>query len=378
MEYDLSVELAGIEALVFRAPVERPVRTSFGVMHSRPMLLVRAIGRDGSEGWGEVWCNFPNVGAEHRAGLIGETIAPLLVAAGRFPSPQAAYSLATERLAVLAIQSGEPGPLAQAIAGIDIALWDLVARRNGVSVQTLLGGRLVAEVPAYASGINPDNPETQVEQARREGHRAFKLKIGFGAERDLGNLKRLAPMLKSGERLMADANQAWSLADALAMAARLAAFDLEWLEEPLRADAPLADWQELQRHCPVTLAAGENLRGEAAFTAATDDGVLGVIQPDIGKWGGFSGCLPAMRRALASGRRFCPHWLGGGIGLVASGHLLAAAGGDGRLEMDVNPNPLRTLIAPVPEVTDGLVRLPDGPGLGVVPRLDDLKPFATA
>jgi L-alanine-DL-glutamate epimerase-like enolase superfamily enzyme len=185
-------------------------------------------------------------------------------------------------------------------------------------------------------------------------------------------------MRQAGERLMVDANQAWSLDDALAMATKLTAFDLDWLEEPLRADAPLAEWQQLQRHCPAPLAAGENLRGEAVFAAAVDDGVLGVIQPDIGKWGGFSGCLPAMRRALAAGRRFCPHWLGGGIGLVASGHLLAVAGGDGRLEMDANPNPLRTLITAFPEVTDGVARLPDGPGLGTAPRLDELKPFAVA
>ena len=59
-----------IEALVFRYPVKNPVITSFGVMDNRPMLLIKIIDSDGIEGWGEVWCNFPLTGAEHRARLI--------------------------------------------------------------------------------------------------------------------------------------------------------------------------------------------------------------------------------------------------------------------------------------------------------------------
>jgi L-alanine-DL-glutamate epimerase-like enolase superfamily enzyme len=375
MEYDVSIELRTIEALVFRVPIEKPVRTSFGIMHSRPMLLVRAVDAAGNEGWGEVWCNFPSCGAEHRARLIQETVAPLLVGQ-RFASPRDAYEMASRKLEVLAIQTGEPGPLAQAVAGIDIALWDLVARRNGVNVQKVLCGRFVGELPAYASGINPDQAEAQMDGARADGHRAFKLKVGFGEERDLANLTSLKARLETGERLMADANQAWDLGTARTMARKIDGFDLGWLEEPVRADTPLADWQALAREVKTPLAAGENQRGDAEFDAAIASGAFAIIQPDIGKWGGFSGCLPMVKRALEGGRRFCPHWLGGGIGLMAAAHLLAAAGGDGLLEMDVNPNPLRTLIEPLPEVRNGRIHLPDAPGLGVGPRLDELQRFA--
>jgi L-alanine-DL-glutamate epimerase-like enolase superfamily enzyme len=65
--HDLSIRLAAIEPMVFRVPIETPVRTAFGVMRSRPALLIRVIGSDGVEGWGDVWCNLPAVGAEHRA-----------------------------------------------------------------------------------------------------------------------------------------------------------------------------------------------------------------------------------------------------------------------------------------------------------------------
>src|SRR3546814_2896454 len=87
-------------------------------------------------------------------------------------------------------------------------------------------------------------------------------------------------------------------------------------------DAPAADWARLAEAFPIPLAAGENLRGEAAFDAAIDGGALSVVQPDVAKWGGVSGCFAVARRALTAGRVYCPHYLGGGIGLDRKGTRL--------------------------------------------------------
>ena len=106
-----------VQARVYRCPLEQPVTTSFGVMHDRPMLLVEVEDRSGATGWGEIWCNFPAVGAEHRARLVDTVLAPLLVARS-FDSPADAFDYLTQETVVLAIQSGEPGPFAQAIAGL--------------------------------------------------------------------------------------------------------------------------------------------------------------------------------------------------------------------------------------------------------------------
>jgi L-alanine-DL-glutamate epimerase-like enolase superfamily enzyme len=180
------------------------------------------------------------------------------------------------------------------------------------------------------------------------------------------------------ERLMADANQAWSPAHALAMLPRLERHGLGWLEEPIAADAPDPDWRRLRDATTIPLAAGENIRGDAAFDATLAAGYLGVVQPDIAKWGGFSACAPLAGRILAAGQRYCPHWLGGGIGLAASAQLLAAAGGDGLLEVDVNDNPLREALLPKLEISAGRLALPPGPGLGVEPDLAALAPFRLA
>lgn len=351
---------------VFRWPVATPVRTSFGVMHDRPMMLVEAEDADGMSGWGEVWCNFPAVGAEHRARLVSSVFAPLVE--GAEPgSPPETFERLTRATAVLAIQSGEPGPIAQCIAGIDIALWDLASRRANAPLWRFLGGG-DPRIGVYASGLNPDGPERLAAQRRDEGYTAFKLKVGFGAERDLANLEAMRAELGGEAGLMVDANQGWTLDEAKRMAPRLARFDLQWLEEPLRADSPLEDWKALAAASAVPLAGGENIAGHDAFQEALAAGIFGVVQPDMAKWGGFSGCVPVARRILASGARFCPHYLGGGVGLLASAHLLAAVGGGGLLEVDANPNPLRSeCCGPLAHVRAGRVSLDEAPGLGIDP-----------
>ena len=129
----------------------------------------------------------------------------------------------------------------------------------------------------------------------------------------------------------------------------------------------------------IPIAAGENIRGQRDFEHKINSGYLGVVQPDICKWGGISANLPIVRGILAAGVRYCPHYLGGGIGLVASAHLLAAVGGDGSLEVDYSTNPLREGLAdPWPAVRDGTITLTGEAGLGVKPDLDRLREFAVA
>ena len=352
---------------VYRAPVARPVRTSFGTMTDRPAVVVTARSDDGTKGHGEVWCNFPEPAAGYRADLIARVLAPAIV--GRqWSGPEAVFDHLSEHFRLLGIQAGEPGPFAQCIAGIDIALWDMAARQAGMPLWRLLGGSGSGRVPAYASGIGPEDPAGQATSALAGGHRAFKLKVGFGERRDLANLDLMRSELGRETTIAVDANQAWSPGAAKSMIRSLAPFAPAWLEEPIPADRPAADWRSLAGDSPIPLAAGENLYGEAAFGRVIEAGALAVIQPDVTKWGGISGCLPVARRILAAGRRYCPHHLGAGIGVLASAHLLAAAGGDGLLEIDSNPNPLREGLAqPFPELLDGNLVLSDAPGLGVAP-----------
>lgn len=343
-------------------------------MHDRPAVVVRLEDSEGLTAWGEVWCNFPSVGAEHRARLFNSIVTPILLEQA-WDSPLTAFKTLSTRLHILGIQCGEPGTIAQVIAGADIALWDLFAKKSGQALWKLFGAS--PNISTYASGLSPTHPEKLAQQKWDEGYRAFKLKVGFGADRDFKNLETLRNTFGNDIKIMVDANQAWNSQNAAQNITDLSTLNPFWVEEPLPADSAIQDWKMLAKAVStIQLAAGENMRGQIQFHEAIDSGAFAVIQPDLGKWGGFSGCIPIGRSSNIQNKLFCPHWLGGGIGLMASMHLKAAVGGPGFVEVDSNPNLLRELLAnPLPKIVNGAVSLSDQPGLGIEPDLATLKPF---
>ena len=364
------------QAFCYRYPLSTPVVTSFGRMVNRPAVFVRVEDTDGNTGWGEVWSNFPSTGAEHRARLVNEVLAPAMTGIA-VSEPLQIFEKLTLGTSVLALQCGEPGPFAQAIAGIDLAVWDLYARRRKTALWKLLGGAR-QQIKVYASGINPTGSRQMAEAALARGHRALKLKIGFEPASDRANLVSLRDLVGNG-MLAADANQAWSIEQALEAVPGLSEFNLAWLEEPIRADRPWQEWQALRKVAAVPLAAGENIASRDGFRQVLADDVLRVVQPDIAKWGGLTECSAIARDIVKSGKTFCPHYLGGGIGLLASAHLLAGVGGDGLLEVDSNDNPLRDrFCGPVADVRDGTITLGDDPGLGIEPDLASIEQYRTA
>lgn len=364
-----------VECRVYRVPLGKPVRTSFGTMTSRPAVFLRVFAEDGAWGWGEVFCNFPQAGAEHRARLVDSLFAPLLVGTPTDDPPRIRERLESQ-VRKLAIQCGEPGPFAQVIGAIDQALWDMAARRAGVPLWKALavGPEASNQVRVYASGLGPSEVGKMALARRDEGYRAFKFKVGFGAERDRANFVEIREALGRDAVVMIDANQAWMPEEAVARITELLPFQPLWIEEPMAADEPILQWQDVAKRTGAALAAGENLRGLDEFADVLAAEFLAFIQPDVAKWGGLSGCRDVALLGRRHGAVFCPHWLGGGIGLAASLHLRAALGPEGYAEVDANPNPLREEIF-TPAPVEGRVTLADAPGLGVEPDLARLERF---
>ncbi len=369
------IQIARIDAFAIRIPIAAPIKVAFGTFRDRPMVLVRVTDTEGATGWGEAWSNWPAVGAEHRARLAVDLGQALI---GReFADPAEAFDHLTALTEVLVLQTGEVGPVAQAIAGIDIALWDLHARNQGLPLCRMLDDSPAARAPVYATGINPDGPEVFAAARKAEGHRAFKLKIGFGRDRDLRNIAAVRAAIGSEATFMLDANQSLTHDTALDMIAAAAPHSITWLEEPMRVDTPIEVWQDLRDRSPIPLAGGENLRAEQ-FDAWMARDLLDFYQPDITKWGGVTGCLRVARKVVAGGLSYCPHVFGGGVANLASLHVLAAVGGHGWLELDCHPNSGRELILrDLLPVTDGAVPVPAGPGLGSFVELTDFARHIT-
>jgi D-galactarolactone cycloisomerase len=361
------VRIARVEAKVVRTPIAVPIRTSFGIMHDRPAVFVQVTDADGAEGFGEIWCNFPSVGAEHRARLAHDVIGPLGRDSGELELCSV-FAHLTQRLHILAIQSGEWGPFRQVAAGIDAACHDLAARKARLPLWRFLGGSGTGSIGAYASGIGPEAPAELAASAAGRGHTAFKLKVGFGSETDRNSLTAIRSVLNSDARLMTDANQGWRFDDAHLGIRLCAEHGASWIEEPIAADRPMTEWTDLAKASSIALAGGENINQLDDFNRVIEAGIFGTLQPDVAKWGGVSGCLEVARLGLGAGITYCPHFLGSGIGLMASAHLLAATGGDGLLEIDVNPNPHRdALIGDALPLVAGRVQLSEAAGIGIEP-----------
>jgi L-alanine-DL-glutamate epimerase-like enolase superfamily enzyme len=365
-----------LEVSAYRIPVEKPVATSFGVMRDRPAVFVKLVADDGSFGWGEIFANWPAAGAEHRARLLVMDIADILFEIDG-ETPESFWQELDAKTRIRAVQCGEIGPFDQVIAGLDTAINDIAARKAGLPMAKYLNGENARRsVPVYASGIAAYAADEEVARARAEGIRNFKLKVGFDTDSDLATLGRISSGLLEGERLFTDANQAWDVTQAADFLAKAEAFGLGWIEEPIPARSKLEDWKILASKTEIPIAAGENMVGDTVFDEAIASGVFSYLQPDVAKWGGISRCYATARKTLDAGRIYCPHFLGGGIGLIASAHLLAAAGGDGLLEVDINPNQLRDAFLDG-EMVNGEWQLPETPGLGIEQLPEEISEFQT-
>jgi len=370
------VRLRSLVPVALEMPLGREVATPIATIRSVVALFVRARDEDGAEGWGEAWCNFPRFGNRHRARIVSEVLAPAVV--GRaFASPFEAWEHMNATTRPLRLQSGEPGPVHAAIAGVDIALWDIAAKKAGLALWRLLGARS-SRVPVYASLGRADDPRPTLERALREGFRAFKLR-STGAIRDhVAAVRAARAVVGDGPELALDVNGTWESEAAIATIGELAGERLAWLEEPLAVDAPDATWRRLAEAAPMPLAGGENLISAAEFDAALASPALAVLQPDATKWGGISAGLPLARRVVAAGRRYAPHMFAGAVGQLASAHLLAASGGpDGILEYGVGHHPARDGLLRC-ELVDGAMVLGEAPGLGLEVDMNALEPYRCA
>ena len=167
----MSSTIDRVDCWVLRAPIAEPVSNAFGAMTNRPAVFVRITANDGVSGWGEVFSNFPQVGAEHRARLLASIFVPLLKGVDA-DNPTIVRAMLDTRTRQMAIQCGEPGPFAQIIGAVDQALWDMSARRAGLPLWKHLGGAS-GKVRVYASGIGPDGVVDMVLAKRAQGYAAF-------------------------------------------------------------------------------------------------------------------------------------------------------------------------------------------------------------
>ena len=353
-------------------------RSSLGEIPRRNGLLLAVHDKDGAVGWGEVWCNFPPRHAISMAMLIEDVIAPHLLS-HEFSDWRDVRPYLEKTLARMVIHTGQLGSFSHCFAGIDTAVADLTARRKQIPLHQLLSPSSMTnqQIPVYASSPSGANLEDDLAEILKANHKSVKLKLGYDEDQDTKTLESFDKASFGQLKLYVDANQAWTLPEAIEAVKRFEPWSLGFIEEPLRADANQLDWCKLAQMSTIAIAAGENIIGAANFETFITNKSLGFVQPDVAKWGGVSGAFGVASLAYENDLHYAFHFMGTALGLAATLHTCAAAYGHGPVELDANVNPLKTDLGDINlTVANGSVKLPQGDGLGFVPDIKALEKFS--
>lgn len=331
-------------------PLARPVRTAVGNMTSTPVALIDIVCEDGAVGRSYLRTYTP-VALRGLVRLL-EDLAPSLVGkTGR------ATRVASELRGLFRLL-GDRGLVGMALAGIDMGLWDIDAKRAGLPLAELLGAR-TKSVPAYRPLIatDPSPAGEEAERALAAGFSAVKVKVGHGElTDDIEVVSHLRGLLDRGGELMVDYNQSLSIDEAIARLGALGEYQLSWAEEPLNA-RDLLGYARLTSSTSTPVGAGESLESLDEVEMLLELHGADVLTLDVVRMGGVSGWLEAANHAAGAGRPVCSHAFP-----EFSVHLLAASETGRWLEYHDYIAPLLT--RPV-RISAGRAGVPSEPGAGL-------------
>jgi mandelate racemase len=303
--------IRSVRARAIDAPISRPVKNAFGVIRSAPLVLIDVATDRGITGRAYIFAYtrltlkplvelIEGIGSE----LAGKPIAPFDLMAAM-----------DARFRLL----GWQGLVGMAVSGLDMAFWDVLGRAAGQPLATLLGGspRPIRAYDSYGA-VDPAADEKDLRRSLDQGFGGIKIKGGDG---DLANDERVVKAVRSlvgpDIALMLDFNQSLDPSEASRRIERLAAYDLNWIEEPVPAEN-LQGHATVRATSAISIQSGENWWFPRGFAEAIAAGASDFIMPDLMKVGGVTGWLRVAGQAEAASIPMSSH-----LFAEASAHMLA-------------------------------------------------------
>ncbi|MEX2643179.1 MAG: mandelate racemase/muconate lactonizing enzyme family protein [Acetobacterales bacterium] len=361
------MKIAKVEPILINIPYRHdgPLDVpGHAIRTSLDFLFVRVETDDGTVGWGEA---FDFGFARTTRSAILDYLAP------RFVGQDARNIVAlSDRMQHQFRNAGRGGPLLYGLSGIEIALWDIAGKEAGKPLCELLGGPARTTLPAYASLARFGEPEAvgrNVAAAVAAGYKWIKLH-----EHEVAETRAAREAMGPDLPLLLDTQSPWNVAEAIDAADALAEFDPYWIEEPVW---PVEDFEGLAKvaeEAGVAIAAGENAATLIEFRRMFEAGAVSFVQPSITKVGGIHAMQRIIALADAWGVTTVPHCPYHGAGLVATLHVLATRPQAVPVEhgyFDFEAHPYGDALAQ----QDGMLTVPDGPGLGIEPNLAVLERY---
>lgn len=363
-----------------RIPIEasRQHKSDFGQLTTFDAAILRIETDDGIVGWGE------GKNAAGSAGtyaalvhMLNHEVAPRIV--GRDPADitqiwEMLYNGVRHEKAAAAGHAmpelARRGISVAAISAVDIALWDILGKSLGQPVWRLLGGRKADRLPAYASGgwASADKIGDQLQSyIGSGGFRSVKMRVGAmdGAPHvSAARVKAARAALGPDVQIMVDAHGTYTVADAKRFIHLVSDCDLTWFEEPVIADDK-AGMAEVRASGSVPIAAGESEATRFAFRDLAVLKAADVFQPDPAFCGGITEAMRIGALASAFNLRLAPHLWAGAPCFFAGLHVCAASPASFVIEYSLGANPMiHDLVEDDVSARDGMIAIPDGPGLG--------------
>jgi L-alanine-DL-glutamate epimerase-like enolase superfamily enzyme len=360
------IRIEHVEALPFGIPFDHwapPPMFAGKPRTAMDIVLVRVTANNGLVGWGEAY------GGGWPSTVIATKtrVAPLAI--GQDPRDASLTPMLERTLHNI----GRAGPTLHAISGLDIALWDLRGKIEGVPVHALLGGKKRSRIQAYASllqyGNDLDAIRRNVARALERGYRQIKLH-----ERTAEAAAATRETTGAGIPIMVDTNCAWTPDAATAAVAAMAPANLLWVEEPIWPPEDFASLAAVRKGTGVATAAGENATGVLDFRKMIAAEAVDYVQPSAIKLGGLTNLWSVCTDAEASGVTCVPHAPFFGPGYLATLHALAAKQKESALERFFCDMAVMPYDKTVP-VAQGWAEVPDAPGLGADPEIELLSRY---
>jgi len=341
--------IRSVKARAVVAPISRPVKNAFGVIEAAPLVLIDVETDQGVTGRSYIFA-YSKLTLKPLVHLIEEIGRDLT---GKAVAPFDLMALMDGKFRLL----GWQGLVGMAVSGLDMAFWDALGQAVGQPLAQLLGGspRPIRAYDSYGV-VDPVADERDLRRSLDRGFRGIKIKGGDG---DLANDERVVKgvrgLLGPDIALMLDYNQSLDPAEASRRIARLAPYDLHWIEEPVAAEN-LQGHAQVRETSPISIQSGENWWFPRGFAEAIAAGASDFIMPDLMKVGGVTGWLRVAGQAEAASIPMSSH-----LFAEASAHMLAVTPTAHWLEvLDL----ARAILAEPIDIVDGTLTA-RGHGLGL-------------
>ena len=386
------MKISSIKSHVLRYELDNELGYSQQYYKHRTAHLVEVVTDEGITGWGE--CFGPGNIALANKYIVEKVIQPLII--GEDPTSK---EYIWHKVYNLLRDSGQKGMPIQALSGIDIALWDILAKKSKLPLYQLLGGKTNNKIPVYGYGMMLQKKSLQelcdlfkqeASQIKEKNFKAMKMKIGLGPKEDLILVRAVRDAIGENFKLMVDANHAYNKSDALYVGRGLDEMKIYWFEEPV-APEDYEGYKELREKLNINIAGGEAEFTKYGWNQLIKNKCIDIAQPEVCGLGGITEYLKVSALAQSNFIPIVNHVWGSAISIAVNLHLLSSQpdlpGGlfpsKSMLEFDTTEKNIFITDLPKEKFSileqvknnDGYATVLESPGIGISPSEEFLKEF---